>query len=123
VSPGRTRSRPRSTPSSDAATAAETDWAQIVALYDQLFAMTPTPIVALNRAVAVAEIAGPRAALAIVDALALDTYYLFHAIRADLLRRLGWVEQAADAYDAAIARADNAVERDFLCLRRETLTA
>ncbi|SDI78624.1 RNA polymerase, sigma subunit, ECF family [Actinokineospora alba] len=108
---------------SDAATAAATDWPQIVALYDQLLAMTPTPIVALNRAVAVAEITGPRAALAIVDDLNLDSYYLFHAIRADLLRRLGWVEQAADAYDAAIARADNAVEREHLCRRREALTS
>ncbi|MGH3860316.1 RNA polymerase sigma factor [Actinokineospora sp.] len=108
---------------SDAPTAAETDWSQIVALYDQLLAMTPTPIVALNRAVAVGEIAGPRAALAVVDDLKLDKYYLFHAIRADLLRRLGWVEQAADAYDAAIARADNAVERDHLCRQRDALTA
>lgn len=108
---------------SDAATVAETDWRQIVALYDQLLAMNPTPIVALNRAVAVAEIAGPRVALAIVDELNLDTYYLFHAIRADLLKRLGWVEQAADAYDAAIARAENAAERELLCRRRETLTA
>ncbi|MBC6449820.1 RNA polymerase sigma factor [Actinokineospora xionganensis] len=108
---------------SDSASAVDTDWPQIVALYDQLLAMAPTPIVALNRAVAVAEVAGPRAALAIVDDLNLDAYHLFHAIRADLLRRLGWVEQAADAYDAAIARADNAAERELLCRRRETLTA
>ena len=74
---------------SDAPTAAATDWRQILQLYDQLLALAPSPIVALNRAVAVAEVDGPAAALALVDALDLDRYYLFHAIRADLLRRLG----------------------------------
>ena len=74
---------------SDAPDAAETDWRQIVALYDQLVAFDPGPVVALNRAVAVAEVDGPAAGLALVDALDLASYALFHAIRADLLRRLG----------------------------------
>jgi RNA polymerase sigma-70 factor (ECF subfamily) len=99
---------------SDAPTAAATDWEQIVQLYDQLMAHAPSPVVALNRAVAVAEVAGPEAALALVDDLDLDGYYLFHAIRADLLRRLGRDDEAAEAYDAAIARAGNAAEREFL---------
>ena len=85
---------------SDAPTAADTDWGQIVALYDQLLAVTPTPVVALNRAVAVAEVDGPAAGLAAVDALGgdLGRYHLFHATRADLLRRLGRRDEAADAY-------------------------
>lgn len=104
---------------SDAASAADTDWRQILTLYDQLMAVAPSPVVALNRAVAVAEVEGPRAALALVNALDLDRYYLFHAIRADLLRRLGRDVEAARAYDAAIARTGNAAERDFLGRRRE----
>jgi len=92
-----------------------------VRLYDQLLALDPTPIVALNRAVAVAEVQGPQAALAIVDGLDLDGYYLLHAIRADLLRRIGRVAEATAAYDAAIARTDNASERDFLRRRRDGL--
>ena len=99
---------------SDAAAAAATDWSQIVALYDQLMACAPSPVVALNRAVAVAETEGPLAALALVDRLALDDYYLFHAIRADLLRRLGRSSEAARAYEDAIARTDNGAERAFL---------
>jgi RNA polymerase sigma-70 factor, ECF subfamily len=91
-----------------------TDWHQVVALYDQLLALTPTPVVALNRAVAIAETQGPRAALELVDELELDTYHLFHAVRADLLRRLQREEEAQRAYEAAIAQADNAAERDFL---------
>ncbi|MFZ0217092.1 MAG: sigma-70 family RNA polymerase sigma factor [Candidatus Dormiibacterota bacterium] len=106
---------------SDAATAATTDWRQILRLYDQLLAIASTPVVALNRAVAVAEVEGPVAALVIVDGLDLDRYYLTHAIRADLLRRLGRVEAAAGAYDAAIARTENARERAFLTGRRESL--
>ena len=98
----------------DAATAAATDWRQIVQLYDHLLAIAPSPVAALNRAVAVAELDGPAAALAVVDALALDGYHLFHAIRADLLRRLGRRDEAALAYAAAIARTDNARERAFL---------
>jgi RNA polymerase sigma-70 factor, ECF subfamily len=103
---------------SDAATAASTDWRQIVQLYDQLIAIAPGPVAELNRAVAVAELDGPQAALQIVDALALDGYYLVHAIRADLLRRLGRIREAVLAYEAAIARTDNARERDFLERRR-----
>jgi RNA polymerase sigma-70 factor, ECF subfamily len=104
---------------SDAPTAAATDWRQILQLYDQLLALAPSPVVALHRAVAVAEVAGPEAALAIVDGLDLDGYHLFHAIRAELLRRLGRGAEAARAYGAAIARTDNATERDFLQRRRE----
>jgi RNA polymerase sigma-70 factor (ECF subfamily) len=107
---------------SDAPTAAETDWRQIVALYDLLLALTPTPIVALNRAVAVAEVDGPEAALNIVDGLDLESYYLFHAVRADLLSRLGRNAQAAAAYDSAIARSQNAVEREFLQRKYRALT-
>jgi RNA polymerase sigma-70 factor (ECF subfamily) len=98
----------------DAATAAATDWRQILQLYDHLMSLAPGPVVALNRAVALAEVAGPHAALTAVDSLDLDRYYLFHAIRADLLRRLGRESEAALAYDAAIARTGNAAERDFL---------
>jgi RNA polymerase sigma-70 factor, ECF subfamily len=104
---------------SDAATAADTDWRQILALYDQLLALTPTPMVALHRAVAVSEVEGPAAALAIVDGLDLDRYHLFHAVRADLLRRLGRADEAAEAYDAALGRTDNEAERVFLRRRRQ----
>jgi RNA polymerase sigma-70 factor (ECF subfamily) len=106
---------------SDAPTAAATDWRQILALYDQLLALAPSPVVALNRAVAVAEVEGPEAALALVDGLDLDGYRLFHAIRADLLRRLGRDAEAAAAYEAAIARSGNATERAFLERRRQEL--
>ncbi len=106
---------------SDAPTAAETDWRQIVRLYDQLLAVAPSPVVALNRAVAVAEVEGPEAALALVDGLELGGYYLFHCIRADLLRRLGRDAEAALAYEGAIARTENAAERDFLRRRRQAL--
>jgi RNA polymerase sigma-70 factor (ECF subfamily) len=106
---------------SDAATAQDTDWRQVVALYDQLLAVAPTPVVALNRAVAVAELRGPADGLRLVDDLqaapgkrGLDGYYIFHATRADLLRRLGRVDEAAAAYEAAIALAGNTAERDFL---------
>ena len=106
---------------SDAATAAQTDWAQILVLYDQLITVTPTPVVALNRCVAVAEVQGPAAALELVDQLSLDGYYLFHATRADLLRRLGRPDDAVAAYDAAIARTANGAERAFLAGRRDRL--
>jgi RNA polymerase sigma-70 factor (ECF subfamily) len=99
---------------SDAATAAETDWMQIVRLYDQLLAIAPTPVVALNRAVAVAEIHGPEAALALLEDLGLDNYYLFHAVRADFLVRLGRNSEAAAAYESAISLAANVTERAFL---------
>jgi RNA polymerase sigma-70 factor (ECF subfamily) len=106
---------------SNAPTAPKTDWRQILQLYDQLLALTPSPVVALNRAVAVAEVDGPAAALALVDGLGLDGYYLFHAIRADLLRRLGRTAEAARAHDAAINRSENAAERRFLQRSRESL--
>jgi RNA polymerase sigma-70 factor, ECF subfamily len=107
---------------SDAPTAAATDWRQILALYDRLLALAPSPVVALNRAVAVAEVEGPEAGLALVDGLDLDGYRLFHAIRADLLRRLGRDAEAVLAYEAAIARTGNATERAFLERRRQALT-
>jgi RNA polymerase sigma-70 factor (ECF subfamily) len=107
---------------SDAPTAAETDWWQILQLYNQLLALGPSPVVALNRAVAVAEVEGPDAALIIVDCLDLGGYQLFHAIRADLLRRLGRNAEAARAYEAAIARTENAAERSFLERSRQALT-
>ncbi|HKE74006.1 MAG TPA: DUF6596 domain-containing protein, partial [Acidimicrobiales bacterium] len=106
---------------SDAPTAEATDWGQILALYDQLLAVAPTPVAALNRAVAVREVSGPAAALALVDDLDLDRYHLYHAIRADLLRRLGRDAEALAAYDAAIAGCDNAPERAFLTRRRAEL--
>jgi RNA polymerase sigma-70 factor (ECF subfamily) len=105
----------------DAPSAAATDWRQIVQLYDRLLVFDPSPIVALNRAVAVAEVDGPDAALALVDDLDLDAYYLLHAIRADLLRRVGRDREATAAYDAAIARTENAAEREFLRHRRAEL--
>ena len=107
---------------SDASTPDATDWPQIVGLYDQLLSMTPNPVIELNRAVAVAEIDGPTAALAIVDRLALDQSHLFHAIRADLLRRMGRNAEAAAAYDAALTRVENAAEREFLKRRRACCT-
>jgi RNA polymerase sigma-70 factor (ECF subfamily) len=106
---------------SNAPTGAATDWGQIVQLYDQLLALVPTPVVALNRAVAVAEVEGPEAGLALVDALDLDDFYLFHAIRADLLRRLHRGAEAAAAYESAIALSENAAERDFLRRSRQSL--
>src|SRR3954463_6774436 len=108
----------------DACAAGETDWRQILELYDQLLALAPTPVVALHRAVAVAEVEGPQAALALVDGLGLGLglglggYHLFHAIRADLLRRVGREAEASAAYKAAIARTQNAAERAFLERRR-----
>ena len=106
---------------SDAPAASATDWLQILQLYDQLLSIAPGPVVALNRAVAVAEVEGPARALALVDGLDLGTYHLFHAIRADLLRRLGRDSDAATAYDRAIALTENAAERTFLCRRRQML--
>jgi RNA polymerase sigma-70 factor (ECF subfamily) len=102
-----------------AASTTETDWSQIVRLYDQLLAVQPTAIVALNRAVAVAEVDGPRTALQLIDTLGadLDRFYLFHAIRADFLRRLGENEPAAASYRNAIERCENHAEREFLTRR------
>jgi RNA polymerase sigma-70 factor (ECF subfamily) len=107
---------------SDAVTAAATDWWQILQLYNQLLSLAPSPIVALNRAVAVGEVEGPDAALTLVDGLDLTDYHLFHAIRADLLRRLGRTAEATAAYGAAIALTENTAERDFLQRSREALT-
>jgi RNA polymerase sigma-70 factor (ECF subfamily) len=107
----------------DAPVAAATDWHQIVALYDQLLAMSPTPVVALNRGIAVAERDGPAAGLVAVDALAadLDGYHLFHATRADLLDRLGRPADAVAALDAALAVTTNEAERTTLQRRRAAL--
>ncbi len=107
---------------SDAPAVGVTDWRQILALYDQLLALAPTAVVSLNRAVAVAEVEGPQAALALVDDLNLDGYHLSHAIRADLLRRLGRGTEAAAAYEAAIGLSENAAEREFLLRSREALS-
>jgi RNA polymerase sigma-70 factor (ECF subfamily) len=107
---------------SDATKPEDTDWRQILALYEQLLAMEPTPVVALNRAVALAEVEGPSAGLAAVDVLELGNYYLFHAVRADLLRRLGRDREAVVAYRAAQERTDNDAERDFLETRAQALT-
>jgi RNA polymerase sigma-70 factor, ECF subfamily len=99
---------------SDAQTAEATDWGQVVQLYDQLLAHEPSPVVALHRAVAVAETDGPQAALAIVDSLDLDPYYLLHAVRGALLHRLSRDREAAAAYRAAIERTANTAEQDHL---------
>ena len=107
---------------SDASTASETDWAQILELYDQLMDHAPTPVVALNRAVALAEVVGPGAALEVIDALDLDGYHLFHAARADLLQRLGRSADAASAYRAALDLATNDAERTFLEHRRQAVS-
>jgi RNA polymerase sigma-70 factor (ECF subfamily) len=103
---------------SDAPRAEETDWRQIRALYDQLLAQSPTPVVALNRAVAVAEVDGPEAGLAEIEGLDLDSFHLFHATRADLLQRLGRLDEAREAYDAALAATTNTAEQRFLEQRR-----
>jgi RNA polymerase sigma-70 factor (ECF subfamily) len=96
-----------------------TDWRQVVALYDRLLTFTDTPVVRLNRAVAIAETDGPRAALALTEALPLEHFHLFHAVRADLLRRLERDQEADAAYAEAIARAANAAERAFLEAARQ----
>jgi RNA polymerase sigma-70 factor (ECF subfamily) len=106
----------------DAPSADETDWAQILQLYDQLLALTPTPVVALNRAVALAEVHGAPAGLAAVDDLELDDYFLFHSTRAELLRRMGRDGEAAQAYDRALGLVVNTAERRFLQERRQSLT-
>ena len=103
---------------SDAADAGDTDWRQIVLLYDRLLTLTPTPVVALNRAVAVAELEGPSRALALLEDLRLDRYHLYHATRAELLRRMGDIEGADLAYERAISMTGNEVERRFLEQRR-----
>ena len=107
----------------DATRAADTDWSQILQLYDQLMSIAPSPIVAVHRAVAIAEIEGPEAGLGLVDELGLEGYQPYHAIRADLLRRAGRTAEASEAYRAAIDLTENAVERDFLERRLRELTA
>jgi len=106
-----------------AADVRDTDWSQIVALYDQLLRLDPSPIVALNRAVAVAELDGPEVALATVERLegSLAGYHAFHVTRADLLRRLGRSQQSRAAYDAAIELAGNTAETAYLTRRRDQL--
>jgi len=104
----------------DAATVEETDWSQIVALYDWLLAIAPTPVVAMNRAVAIGEVQGPAPALALVNELALDNYYSFHATRADLLARLGRNREAEAVFEQAAALAPTDAERDFLRLGGRT---
>lgn len=101
--------------------ARDTPWPRIASLYDRLYAVSPTPIVALNRAVAIAEVDGPQVALSQVDQLGLKTYHAWHATRADFLRRLGRTDEAKDAYDAAIAATDNDAERNYLARRRSQL--
>jgi len=103
--------------------AAASDWSQVLALYDQLLSVAPSPIVALNRAVAVAEVHGPALALAALEELELPGYHLLPATRADLLVRLGRDREAAAAYDQAIALVDNTTERAFLKGRRAGLGA
>jgi RNA polymerase sigma-70 factor (ECF subfamily) len=98
----------------DASSTTATDWRQVVQLYDLHMAIAPSPVVALHRAVAVAEVEGPSKGLALVEELDLHDYRLFHSVRADLLRRLGRSAEAASAYKAAIAQASNASEREFL---------
>jgi RNA polymerase sigma-70 factor (ECF subfamily) len=106
---------------SDAATAAGTDWRQVVVLYDHLMALAPSPVVALNRAVAVAEVDGPAAGLAALAGVDLPRSHLLPAVRADLLRRLGRTGEAVAAYDEALARTGNTAERTFLERRRAEL--
>jgi RNA polymerase sigma-70 factor, ECF subfamily len=105
----------------DARAAPETDWSQVVALYDQLTRLDPSPVVALNRAVAVAELDGPRVALALIDRLPLAGYHAWHAARADLLRRLGRSAEARQAYDTAIEATQNRAERAYLSRKRGEL--
>ncbi|MEU0944151.1 RNA polymerase sigma factor [Streptomyces canus] len=100
---------------------APTDWGQVRRLYDQLMAVASSPVVALNRAVAVAETEGPARALALVDALDLDGYHVLHAVRADLLRRLGRDTEASDAYAKAAELTENPAERTYLEHRRRSL--
>lgn len=101
--------------------ARDTDWSQITTLYDRLVRLDPSPVVALNRAIAVAQVDGPDVALALVDRLPLDGYHAFHATRADLLRRLGRSADARDAYDRAVALAGNTAETAYLTRRRDQL--
>lgn len=107
----------------DAPDARDTDWSQVVALYNLLLRLDPSPIVRLNRAIAVAELDGPKVALAEIETLPLESYHAYHATRADLLRRLGQSAQAREAYDQAIARTANTAEQAYLTRRRNQLAA
>jgi RNA polymerase sigma-70 factor (ECF subfamily) len=107
----------------DAESTAATDWGQVLQLYDQLLVFDASPIVLLNRAVAVAELDGPAEGLELIEGLDLARYHVFHAVRADLLRRLGRTTEAIAAYEAAMALTDNLAERHFLAERRRSLTA
>ena len=100
-----------------------TDWNQVLALYDQLARLDPSPVVTLNRAVAAAEVDGPAAALRLVDSLGLDGYYLFHAIRGDLLARLGRAADARQAFQAAARLTQNQREHDYLLARGDALSS
>ena len=106
----------------DAPTASATDWTQILALYDQLVVLAPSPVVSLNRAVAVAEVDGPAAALAIIDDVDLDSYYVLHSVRADLLARLGRTADAAADYETAAGLTGSEAQRRFLLRRRAKIT-
>ncbi len=106
---------------SSARTADDTDWSQIAALYDQLFAISPSPVIALNRAVAISELDGPAVGLAAVDKLSMDGYHAWHVTRAELLRRLDRPDAARSAYDAALALIDNPAEVAYLTRRRDEL--
>jgi RNA polymerase sigma-70 factor (ECF subfamily) len=106
---------------SDARSAETTDWRQILRLYDQLLTVAPGPVVALHRAVALAEVEGPGPALQPVDALDLTSYHVYHAVRTDLLRRLNRRPEAATACGEAIAHTQNETERTFLLRRRQEL--
>ena len=106
---------------SDALSAAGTDWRQILRLYDELMSIAPSAVVALNRAVAVAEVHGVGQALELVDAIVLPTYHLYHAVRADLLRRIGRTADAASAYRLALDNCENKRERDFLVRQCQSL--
>ena len=105
----------------NAPSAARTDWQQILELYDQLMAIAPSAIIALNRAVAVAEVRGAAHALQLVDAIDLPKYHLYHAVRADLLRRIGRTADAASAYRLAFDNCANKMEREFLTRQRLSL--
>jgi RNA polymerase sigma-70 factor, ECF subfamily len=106
---------------SNAPSAARTDWQQILELYDQLMSIAPSAVVALNRAVAVAEVHGVVHALQLVDAIDLPKYHLYHAVRADLLRRIGRTADAASAYRLALDNCENQKERDFLMRQSQSL--
>ena len=106
---------------SDALSATRTDWKQILELYDQLMSIAPSAVVALNRAVAVAEVHGVVHALQLVDAIDLPKYHLYHAVRADLLRRIGRTVDAASAYRLALDNCANKTERDFLTRQQQSL--